>query len=518
MLMSSPIARHNFRQGDNAMKKRMIPILTLLLLLTVVLCCGCAEKQQAEEPSTVQGDTQAEPTQPAAATAEPQSEVQTAGMEVENYKLDGARTYTGTLVNGQPEGQGILVWDTGCIYRGEFKNGVYDGMGSFDWRVYNEDGTVQSEGWLYEGEFKNGTMAGCRGKLTLDQTNTQEGLIWIEGEMSGFPEIKKNQMAVGFIRYGVDNSTYEGEIYYDHTGAAQRKGYGIQDFSQCNLGYGSAWGCAENELFYAYEGEFDYSVSGWIFGNGIMYYKDLSGNPVRFAKGFYSACHLLGEYTGSQELHEGYTEDMGSKYIRFRENYDRYLSDPACQPRHVEYLFAGASYFTFMNTMPDTPFSKYYGEFDALDVGCGGSTTGDWLNYYQDLVKPYTPDNIVISLGGNDVSNGSTPERVYENLHAFIEQCKADNPDVKIYLVGAWITPSTLNSFSGRQELNDTYYPRLAKDFADTVYIPVEDLLWKDATTKTPVDDLASYFLSDGLHMNDKGYLLWTGRIKEYLK
>ena len=34
---------------------------------------------------------------------------------------------------------------------------------------------------------------------------------------------------------------------------------------------------------------------------------------------------------------------------------------------------------------------------------------------------------------------------------------------------------------------------------------------------ETAVDDLASYFLSDRLHMNDKGYQLWTTRIREYL-
>ena len=492
-------------KGVISMKKGLYTVLVALSVASITAFVGCDVAEQPNTPETQSGTGQS---------------VDGSGVsnvkEVTNYKLDGARTYTGTLVNGKPEGEGVLLWDSGCIYRGQFKEGKYEGHGSFDWRVYNEDGSVKTEGWLYEGEFKNNTMAGCRGKLTLDQSGLGEGLIWIEGLMTGFPAYKRDQNAKGFIRFG-DNTTYEGDIYIDRNGNAFRKGYGFQDYSATYTGYGSAWGCEKDELFAGYEGEFDYEKGGWIYGNGIMYYTDLDGKPVRYAKGFYSACHLLDGYTGEQKLRDGYTADMESLYIRFRENYDVYTSDTAWAKRHVEYLFAGASYFTFMNVMADTPFSKYFSGYDALDVGCGGSTTADWVNYYDDLIKPYTPDNVVFAVGGNDVANGATPETVYENYKKLMTMCRNDNPNVKFYIVGQWYTPSTVNNFSLRAKLNDVYFPRLASEFENTVYIPVDDLMYKDAEAKTAVDDLASYFLSDRLHMNDKGYQLWTTRIREYL-
>jgi len=54
--------------------------------------------------------------------------------QVTDYMLDEERRYTGTLVDGKPEGEGKLEWVlTNCVYTGEFSNGVYEGKGVFEW-------------------------------------------------------------------------------------------------------------------------------------------------------------------------------------------------------------------------------------------------------------------------------------------------------------------------------------------------------------------------------------------------
>ena len=327
----------------------------------------------------------------------------------------------------------------------------------------------------------------------------------------------KNQKAKALIKYE-DDTTYFGEVYVNEKGEALRKGYGLFDFFPAKKSYGVGWGCGKNEYLFAYEGEFDDEVSKGVYGNGIMYYTDASGKPIRFSKAFFSLGAPLDEYFGNQKLLDGFTPDMETPYLRFREDYDRYLTDKKWEVKHHEYVFAGASYFTFMNIKESTPFSKYFGDYDAVDVGCGGSVTCDWLSYYDKLIKPYTPDKIVFALGGNDVAAcGGTPELVYKNFKKLLTMCKKDNPAVKFYIVGQWYTPSTVNNFSKRAKLNALYFPKLASEFDGAIYIPIEDIMYKDAKTKTPVDDLLSNFLPDCLHMNDKGYTLWTGRIKEYL-
>ena len=105
----------------------------------------------------------------------------------------------GTFDNGYPV-TGKYTYSNTMSYTGEFNSEwKFHGEGSFDWNTYNADGSVKSYGWLYEGEFNNGTMVGCVGKVTFtahrDGSNG-EGLLWFEGEMDGFPNIKKGQQGV----------------------------------------------------------------------------------------------------------------------------------------------------------------------------------------------------------------------------------------------------------------------------------------------------------------------------------
>ena len=64
------------------------------------------------------------------------------------------RKYIGQVINGLPEGNGVMYIDGGNIYKGEFKNGKYEGKGIY---YYNEE---PSKGDRYEGDFKNGKSEG----------------------------------------------------------------------------------------------------------------------------------------------------------------------------------------------------------------------------------------------------------------------------------------------------------------------------------------------------------------------
>lgn len=69
-----------------------------------------------------------------------------------------AGTYTGEWKNGQPNGQGLFVYDdrygnTGCWYVGSFVNGLRDGFGAY----YRENKIY------YEGSWDNNTQGGGDG-------------------------------------------------------------------------------------------------------------------------------------------------------------------------------------------------------------------------------------------------------------------------------------------------------------------------------------------------------------------
>ena len=97
----------------------------------------------------------------------------------------------------------------------------------------------------------------------------------------------------GQIKYG-EGSVYIGEVYFDGK-EFHKLGYGRQDFTYSLIGNVDS---IINEKIYLFVGEFDYRKTNWIYGNGVLYYRDLEGKPSRFVKGFFSCLNKTDEYKG----------------------------------------------------------------------------------------------------------------------------------------------------------------------------------------------------------------------------
>lgn len=479
---------------------------------------------------------------------------------VKNYQLNYNVSYTGTLKNGKPEGKGTFKYRNNDTLSTTFKDGKIDNNedstykimaskdkfigkismdedynvsyieGTYDYGVgvniytgkfkdnkfNDENGKMKlSSNSYYVGSFVDGSNIGQIGTIYFDGNKEKgEGIFNFKGVMKSLSTFVVNQIGYGVVKYA-DKSVYTGDLLYDGT-SFLRKGFGEMDFTETNMNAG-IWGTSNDNMLYKYVGEFDYSVNGWIYGNGIMYYKDKKGNPVSYAKGYFSACHLLGEYQKDDyTLIDGYTKEMEAPYLRFRENYDYYLSNENYEYKHYEYVFAGSSYMTFMNTNADTPFSKYFGSLNAINVGCGGSTSADWINYYDTLIKPYTPNNIVMHIGGNDIANFAKLDMIEQSVKKFIDKCLFDNPNVKIYLVTQLLTVSTQSTYIQREQVNKIL-EKVSNDYENVKLIDVRSVTMTNIDNWTPVDNLSSYFLNDGLHLNDKGYTKWSKIIMDYL-
>lgn len=64
--------------------------------------------------------------------------------------LKGAYSYTGTIIDGKPSGQGMVMWPNGDSYLGQFVNGAINGKGMLSDMAGNS----------YDGQFKNGKKHG----------------------------------------------------------------------------------------------------------------------------------------------------------------------------------------------------------------------------------------------------------------------------------------------------------------------------------------------------------------------
>ena len=94
------------------------------------------------------------------------------------YQSDGkislnAGTYTGDMDFGIFEGDGEFAFDTGSVYKGEWKNDNIEGLGVFE---------TSSEG-SYEGEFSKGAKSG-EGVFSWNNGDTYEG-EWKNDKMQG---------------------------------------------------------------------------------------------------------------------------------------------------------------------------------------------------------------------------------------------------------------------------------------------------------------------------------------------
>ena len=67
-----------------------------------------------------------------------------------NNKTIKRLKYIGQVLNGIPEGKGIMYWNNGDSYEGEWKNDKKEGKGIYYWK----------DGDIYEGDFKNGLSEG----------------------------------------------------------------------------------------------------------------------------------------------------------------------------------------------------------------------------------------------------------------------------------------------------------------------------------------------------------------------
>ena len=168
-------------------------------------------------------------------------------------------------------------------------------------------------------------------------------------------------------------------------------------------------------------------------------------------------------------------------------------------------LFAGSSSMVYW------PAARAFPECPIVNRGFGGSHISDVNHFYPDVVKKYRPRVIVFYAGDNDIAAGKSPSQVFEDFGKFLATMRSDLPDTDLFYLP--IKPSTSRWHLWREmdEVN-TLIKNLAESEEDIVYVDIATpMLVEDGT---PNKEL---FVGDGLHLNSKGYELWTSVLGPYL-
>lgn len=169
-------------------------------------------------------------------------------------------------------------------------------------------------------------------------------------------------------------------------------------------------------------------------------------------------------------------------------------------------LFTGSSSIKLWNDA-----WKYFPGRTIINTGFGGSHMSDLLFFLDELVFRYSPDQVIIYEGDNDLASGKEPATIMKDAERIVAQLQDRLPGIKIALISA--KPSL-----ARWELKENYKQlnRLIREYAekkdDVEFIDIWPLMLDEKNE--PGQGL---FLEDGLHMNKAGYDLWAGEIEKIL-
>jgi lysophospholipase L1-like esterase len=176
-------------------------------------------------------------------------------------------------------------------------------------------------------------------------------------------------------------------------------------------------------------------------------------------------------------------------------------------PQHA-ILFAGSSSFTIWKDVQD-----YFPGYTIINRGFGGSTLADQIHYASDIIFPYSPCQVVIYCGENDLasSDSVTADVVLDRFTYLFNLIRAGLPDARISYICMKPSPSRWHLAEKMTEAN--FNIRLFLEFQENAdFVNV----WDKMLNQDNLPD-SSLFLEDMLHMNAKGYTIWQKAIHPVL-
>jgi len=169
-------------------------------------------------------------------------------------------------------------------------------------------------------------------------------------------------------------------------------------------------------------------------------------------------------------------------------------------------LFVGSSSIRGWKT------AQCFPELTVINRGFGGSKIPDVLDFTDRIVVKYKPRLIVFYCGDNDIAENMTPKTVRDNFVVFAQRMARQLPDTPIIYITIKPSGSRWSLWPQMQQANT-----LIKTYCEKH----EKLYWLDLASGLLGDDGRpddALFLDDRLHLSDKGYAVWTQKLREMIQ
>ena len=175
-------------------------------------------------------------------------------------------------------------------------------------------------------------------------------------------------------------------------------------------------------------------------------------------------------------------------------------------PERGKILFTGSSSIRFWDSLEED-----MKPLEVLNRGFGGAQISHVIHHFEDIVKPYNPRAIVFFCGTNDLTALKTPAETINDFKKFLNLVRNEFGNIKVYVIG--IKPTVDRLYLDEEErIFNSSIKLLASDDTYLEYINIWDPMLNQDGTRMP-----ELFIEDGLHMNEKGYEVWTKKVRESL-
>ena len=156
---------------------------------------------------------------------------------------------------------------------------------------------------------------------------------------------------------------------------------------------------------------------------------------------------------------------------------------------------------------------------DIIFLGNSITNGCEWAELFlnKNVKNRGKPAKIFLLIGINDVSRGTSADKIISEISMIVRKIKQESPKTKLYLQSVLPVNDCYGMFNGHtsrwqvvKQINDLLEPLAVKEGA--AYIDLySHFVEKETGKMNPV------YTNDGLHLLGKGYLLWRDIVKPYV-
>ena len=149
----------------------------------------------------------------------------------------------------------------------------------------------------------------------------------------------------------------------------------------------------------------------------------------------------------------------------------------------------------------------------VLNRGFGGSTIPEVTHFADRIILPHKPKWIVFYCGENDLSNEETEAVLaLKSFKDFSKYLKKNLPDTKLFFIAIKPSIKRWNYWTKLNEANEQIQKFIDKK---------DNYFYIDVASKMLDNNgvvLQDIFVKDNLHLNEKGYQIWSETIKPVIE